>query len=431
MLDKQPARVQPARKFSRKMQQASIAIVGIVVVAAGIGLAVRNNHIAQVPKPETSTAPLAQGAFRPTKAQWSSLKVAPVQLMTFRTERLTEGNIAYNDDTMTPVFSPYTGRVTRVIAKPGDIVKKGAPLMAVAASEFVQAQNDLITAVNALRTAHEQVALTTTTENRQHELYLAKSGALKDWLQSQSDLAMAQNNLRIAETALYAVRDRLRIMGKSEEEINALEKAPAGYPMNSESLVLAPISGTVTQRQVGVGQFINSVAGGAASPVFTIGNLSTLWLIANVREADAPLMRVGQPIEVHVMAYPGRSFHAKVTWVAPSIDPATHRLPVRAEVENTDGTLKAMMFVNFSIITGKETTSPGVPQSAIVYLGEETRVYVSRSDGTIALRTLKVGRQREDGMLEVTDGLAPGEQVVTSGTLFIDRAVTAETGDTQ
>jgi len=413
--------------YSRKLQ----LIVAFIIIVISIGVGLRINHSTQVPELSAPIAPTKQGAFLPTKEQLVNLKIEPVQSMAFRTERSTEGYIAYNDDAMTQVFSPYSGRVTRVIAKPGDLVKKGAPLMAVAASEFVQAQNDLITAVNALKTAQEQATLTSTSEKRQHELYLAKSGALKDWLQSQTDLATTQNNLRIAETTLDTDRDRLRIMGKTDEEISALETNPSEHLLNPESLVLAPISGTVTQRQVGVGQNISSIAGGAANPVFTIGNLSTLWLVANVREADAPLMRIGQPIEVHVMAYPKRKFEAKVTWVSPTIDSSTHRLPVRAEINNSDGTLKAMMFANFSIITGTEAASLAVPQSAVVYMGEETRVYVVNSDGTIIIRPIKVGRQREDGMLEVNDGLTKGEKIVTSGTLFIDRAVTAETGDAQ
>ena len=403
-----PPRPQTAPALSRKTLALIVAGIAVIIIAAaGVGLGLRFNHVEPATEPVLAAAP---GTFRPTKAQWGSLKVAPVQAMSFRTELMTEGNIAYNDDTMTQVFSPYTGRVTRVIAKLGDVVKKGAPLMAVAATEFVQAQSDLIA-------ARAQVTLTTASEKRQHALYLAKSGALKDWLQSQADLATAENNLR-------AVQNRLRIMGKSDAEISALEDAPQGLRMSPESLILAPISGTVIQRQVGLGQYINSAAGGAVNPVYTIGNLSTLWLIANVREADAPQIRVGQPVEVRVLAYPDRRYKARVIWVAPAIDPNTHRLPVRAEVENADGTLKAMMFASFSIMTGKEAIAPGVPQSAIVYQGEETRVYVARNDGTIAIRPVKLGRTREDGMVEIASGLAAGEKIVTSGTLFIDRAVT-------
>ncbi len=208
-------------------------------------------------------------------------------------ERVTEGNIAIDDDLTTPVFSPYSGRVIRLIAKLGDHVARGQPLMAVAASEFVQGQNDLVTAAASLKTTRAQLKLAETAEQRQHALYLAKGGALKDWQQSQADLATAQNSLRAQEIALAAVRNRLRILGKSDREIDAIEN---GAPLDMEPVayIVAPISGTVTQRQVGLGQNILSVQSGASTPVYTIGDLSTVWLVANVREADAPLIRIGQ-----------------------------------------------------------------------------------------------------------------------------------------
>ncbi len=291
------------------------------------------------------------GAFRPTKEQWAGIKVATVGARMFRPERVTEGNIAIDDDLTTPVFSPYSGRVIKLIAKLGDHVARGAPLMAVEASEFVQAQNDLITAASALKTARSQLTLAQSAEQRQHALYVAKGAALKDWQQSQADLAAAQNKLRAQQIALAAVRNRLRILGKSDAEIALIENG-AAQNMEPVAYVVAPISGTVTQRQVGLGQNILSVQSGASTPVYTIGDLSTVWLVANVREADAPLIRVGEPVEVRVLAFPGRVFKATISWVASSIDANTHRLPVRADVENPDGALKPLMFARFSIITG-------------------------------------------------------------------------------
>ena len=360
------------------------------------------------------------GTFRPTKEQWAGIGVETVATRTFVPERVTEGNIAVDDDLTTPVFSPYSGRVIRLIAKLGDHVARGAPLMAVAASEFVQGQNDLVTAAASLKTARAQLKLAATAEQRQHALYLAKGGALKDWQQSQMDLATAQNNLSAQEIALAAVRNRLRILGKSDREIDAIEN---GVPLNMEPVayVVAPIAGIVTQRQVGLGQNIQSIQSGASNPVYTIGDLSTVWLVANVREADAPLIRIGEPLEVRVLAFPGRVFKAKISWIAPSIDTNTHRLPVRADVENPDGALKPGMFARFSIITGPAATRPAVPESAIVYEGDTARVWVVRTDGTIASRTIRIGDASDD-MVEVLDGLSAGEKIVTSGTLFIDRA---------
>ena len=191
--------------------------------------------------------------------------------------------------------------------------------------------------------------------------------------------------------------------------------------MEAESVVTAPIAGTVIQRQISVGQYINSAANGASNPVYAIGNLSAVWLVANVRETDAPTMHVGQPVEVKVLAYPDRTFKAHLAYVGAVVDDTTRRVTVRAEVENADGALKPEMFASFRIITSEDSPAPGVPEMAVVYEGDTAHVWVARDDGRIALRPIRAGRTM-NGMVEVLDGLKSGEKIVTSGTLFIDRA---------
>jgi membrane fusion protein, heavy metal efflux system len=127
---------------------------------------------------------------------------------------------------------------------------------------------------------------------------------------------------------------------------------------------------------------------------------------------------------VHVLAFPGRVFKATLTYVAAAIDSGTHRLPVRAEVENPDGALKPEMFATFSIITGNAVSAPAVPEAAVVYEGQTARVWTAGKDKTVGLRQIRPGRT-QDGMVEVLAGLQPGESVVTSGSLFIDRAAQA------
>ena len=391
------------------------AAVLAAVVAAGVGWGLLRPVDSGAAAPET--AALTPGTFRPTPAQLAGLTIEPVRLATFRAESVADGNIALDSYLTTPVFSPYSGRVARLIGRLGDRVERGAPLFAVVASEYVQAANDLISAVAASQTARVQLAQAQTNEKRAHELYLAKGGALKDWEQSRTDLAAAQNTLRSAEIALAAVRNRLRILGRSEGEIAALETQPT-QKLDPVAVVTAPIAGTVTQRQIGLGQYIQS---GGDTPIYTIGDLSTVWLVANVREIDAPLMRIGAAVAVTVPAYPGRVFDATISWVAPALDASTHRLPVRADVANPDGALKPQMFANFTIVTGAPVSEPAVPASAIVYEGNTARVWVARDDGTLAGRGVTTGRT-EDGLVEIKEGLSPGEKIVTRGTLFIDRA---------
>src|SRR5271169_1169292 len=412
-----PSSPPPTRRLSRRTQLVIVLILALVLAVA-LGLAWRRGAT-EVKTAANAGSPVPPGTFRPTPAQMASLKVATLETMVFRGEERADGKIAINADKTTPVFSPYSGRVTQVMANLGDNVKQGTPLLAIAATEFAQGQNDLLAAMSALATARSQFNLAQANEMRKHGLYDAKAGSLQDWLQSQTDLVTAEDNLRAAETALGLVRNRLRILDQSDAQIGALEKEKT---MNPVTLVVAPIGGTVIDRQVGLGQFVQANAG---NPVYAIGDLSTVWLIANVREVDAPRVRLGAPVEVRVLALPQRVFKAKLTFVSPSVDPNTHRLAMRAEIPNQDGMLKPEMFATFSIGKGGESAAPAVPESAIIYEGDTARVWVARDDGTLAVRAIQTGRT-SDGEVEVVAGLTAGERIVTSGSLFIDRAARSD-----
>jgi cobalt-zinc-cadmium efflux system membrane fusion protein len=320
----------------------------------------------------------------------------------------TDGKIAVDDNRTTAVYSPYTGRVTRVFAKVGDRVRAGAPLFAIDASEFVQAQSDLVTAA-------AQLKLTQAAETRQQALFKENGAALKDLEQSQADFATAQ-------VALAAARNRLRVLGKSAAEVSAIERGLSDHGPSTETVVNSPIDGVVTQKTVGVGQNLASVANnGGGTPAYAISDLSHVWLVGNLREADAPKARVGQAVEVRVDALGGRLFSARVSYVSPMVDPVTRRVTVRAEIPNTDGALLPEMFATFDLITGAPSTAIGVPEQAVIYEGDAARVWVARGGRTLELRAIRTG-QTAGGMVEALAGLTAGERVVTSGSLFIDRA---------
>jgi membrane fusion protein, heavy metal efflux system len=415
----------PSRSLPKSVQLLIVAAIALGIFGL-FGLNSVTTWLTHKSNGEAEAQPSASpNSFRPTDSQWKSLKIATVELKLFQDAHTTDGKIANDDDATTPVFTPYSGRVTKLFAKAGDEVKAGDPLLAVEATELVQAQNDLITAVAGLHTAQAQLNLAQTTEKRQHDLYDNKGAPLKDWQQSQVDLATAEGTFRSAQIALAAVRNRLRILGKSDAGIKAIEDAPDALNLTPEAMVFAPIGGIVTQRQVGLGQYINSASNGGTAPIFSIGDMTKVWLLANVREEDAPAMRLGEPVEVHVLAFPGRKFDAKLTYVASSIDPNTHRLPVRAEVENPDAALKPEMFANFSIIVGNAVSSPAVPEEAIIYEGDKARIWIAGKDKTLALREIKTG-WTQDGMVQAVSGVQAGERVVTSGSLFIDRAASSD-----
>jgi membrane fusion protein, heavy metal efflux system len=393
------------RAWPRERQLFAVGIGIALVLVVVLGFWAADSLLGKRASPAAPpTSP--PGTFRASAVQMKTLTVESVGLHGFVSEELTEGKIAANADRATPVFSPYSGRITRVIAGLGDTVKAGAPLATLEASEFVQAQNDLATAASQLKLAR-------ITETRKHALYDAKGGSLQDWQSAQADLTAA-------ETALSAVRNRLSILGKSPTEIAALEKNQTISPVATLS---APIAGVVVDRQVGPGQYVQS---GGATPQFTIADISSVWLLANVRETDAARVKLGQSVEVHVPAYPDRVFKARLTYVSAVVDAITHRLPVRADIGNRDGALKPEMFANFRILTSEASESPAVPQSAVVYEGAAAHVWVVAADGLLSLRNIRTGRSN-DGLIEVLEGLKPGENVVTKGGLFIDQAAAPAT----
>lgn len=353
--------------------------------------------------------------YVPSAAEWASLTVEPVTEHVFRAEHATEGKIAVNEDSSTPIFSPFAGRVAKLLVKPSDKVARGQPLFIVEAADTVQGLNDFVAALSALNSARSRLNLAQIVEKRANDLYLGKAVPLKDWQQSQSDLTTAQNDVRSAETALEAAHNRLRILGRSEEQISKFQET---RQITADTPIYSPIEGTVVQRKVGPGQFISS---GASDPVFVIGDLSTVWLLAFVRETEASGVAVGQELTFSLLAMPGSQFKARIDYVAAAIDPATRRLLVRATIDNKDGLFKPEMFANVTIYSGGDIPSVGVPKQALIYEGEHVRLWVAHDDKSIELRNIQTGLTNGD-LVEVRTNLKAGEKIVTRGSLFIDRA---------
>jgi cobalt-zinc-cadmium efflux system membrane fusion protein len=405
-----------ARALPARVQ---VLLVLILVFAVGAGIWVaksRTNSDARDPDAAGQSKKVT-GVFYPTPAQWATLTVEPVQQRVFQSEHVTEGKIAVDEDRSTPIFSPYAGRVLKLFVKPGDTVTVGQPLFTVQAADMVQAQNDFISAATALNKARSALNLAQIIDKRQRLLYEGKAVPLKEVQNARAALDAAENDVRSSEVALEATRNRLRILGKTDQEITDFQEKGTIDPA---TLITAPIAGTIVQRKVGPGQYVGS---GSTDPVFIIGDLSTVWVVAFIRETEAPIVHVGQQIYFTVLAYPDRSFPANISYVAAALDPTTRRLLVRATVNNDAGLLKPEMFASVKILSGESDKAVAVPRDAIIYEGEAARVWVVRdkdSEKAIELRRIKVGLTN-GSMVEVLKGLAPGDRVVTKGSLFIDR----------
>jgi cobalt-zinc-cadmium efflux system membrane fusion protein len=399
--------------LSRRILVLGAALLG-VAGAAAVGL----SHIGKAPRGHSDVSSQSRKGlqrYTPTPAEWASLTIEPVSDRSFRAEHVTEGKIAVDEDRATPVFSPYVGRVTKLLARPGDHVAQGQPLFVIEAADTVQAQNDFVAAVTSLNKAKSQLELAQIQDRRARDLFEGKAVPLKDYQQSQAALVTAQNDLRSSTTALEAARNRLRILGLTEDAITAFQDKGRIDPATT---VFAPIAGTVVQRKIGPGQYVSA---GASDPVFVIGDLSTVWLTAFVRETEVSAIAVGQEISFSVLALPGRELTGRLNYVSAAIDPATRRLMVRATIDNADGMLKPEMFANVTIYSAADHPAIGVPKQALIYESDQVRVWVAHDDKTIELRQIKPGLT-SGNLVEVLGHLSPDERIVTKGSLFIDRA---------
>ena len=406
--------------FTKQLQvltRKQLAIGGALLVVVGVA-AFGLMHISGAPQGHSEVSSQSRKGlqrYTPTPAEWASLTIQPVTERAFRAEHVTEGKIAVDEDRSTPVFSPYAGRVTKLLARPGDSVTQGQPLFVIEAADTVQAQNDFITAATGLNKARSALDLAQLQHKRAKDLFEGKAVPLKDFQQADATLIQAQNDLRSTETALEAARNKLRILGLTDDAISAFQEKGRIKP---ETTIFAPIAGTVVQRKIGPGQYVNS---GASDPVFVIGDLSNVWLTAFVRETEASTVVVGQELTFNLLALPGRTLTGRINYVAAAIDPATRRLMVRATVDNASGQLKPEMFATVTLYAPDDQPSVGVPKQALIYEGDQVRVWVAHEDKSIELRQIKTGLTNGD-LVEVHGNLKPGEQIVTKGSLFIDRA---------
>jgi membrane fusion protein, heavy metal efflux system len=403
------------RLASARQSMVLIIVVFLVAACAEASALLLSGHRAPAATEPTQTTKHSSDSFAPTAAQWAALEVEPVTQQVFRTAHVTEGKIAVDENRATPIFSAYSGRVTKLLAKPGDTVVAGQPLFVIEATDMVQAQNDFIAAATSMNKARSQLAEAEIIEKRHADLYKDKAVALRELEQARVGLVTAQNDVKAAETALEATRNRLRILGKTDDEIATFEHTGKITP---ETPIVAPIGGTIVQRKVGPGQFVNA---GASDPAYVIGDLSSVWLQAFVRETEASRVRIHQQVDFTVLAYPNQVFKGNIEYVAATLDPSTRRLAVRATIPNPDGDLKPEMFASVSIYVDEGDLTAAVPRDAVIYEGDNARVWVARADNSIALRPIKPGGTN-GRFVQVLDGLNPGEKVITRGNLFIDRA---------
>jgi cobalt-zinc-cadmium efflux system membrane fusion protein len=334
-----------------------------------------------------------------SQKQAGSLKIGPVGPREFALFKTAVGTIGFNEDLLVQVFSQYPGKILKANFNIGDDVKAADILFTIDSPDLLQAESTLLAAAGVLELQKRTLARAT-------NLLKAGGSAQKDVDQSTSDEQTAEGNFK-------AARDSVRIFGKTDAEIDQVVDK---RKVDSTLSVPSPISGKIVARSAAPG--LLTQPGNTPAP-FSVADVSTMWMLANVIETDAPAYKLGQEVEVKVPAYPDAVFKGRVTTLGAMIDPNSHRQLVRSEIDDPQHLLRSGMFASFVIRVGDPVRSLAVPAAGVVREGDGTMtVWVTGDSRRFTRRTVTVGLQ-QDGWDQILEGLSPGEIVVTDGAVFL------------
>jgi cobalt-zinc-cadmium efflux system membrane fusion protein len=334
-----------------------------------------------------------------SEKQAGSLKIGTVESRNFERFKTAVGTIDFNENVLVQISTQYPGKIIKAFFNVGDDIKQGEILFTIDSPDLLLAESTLLASAGVLELQKRTLARVT-------QLIKAGGSAQKDVDQATSDQQTAEGNYK-------AARNAARVFGKTDAEIDRILDE---RKVDSTLVVPSPISGRIIARNAAPG-FLTQP--GSTPAPYTVADVSTMWMIANVIETDAPAYKVKQEVEVKVPAYPDRVFKGHVTTVGATIDPTTHRQLVRSEIDDPEHLLRSGMFASFKIHVGEPIRSLAVPANGIVREGDGTMtVWVTADRRRFTKRTVKIGLQ-QNGWDQILEGLEPGDVVVTDGAVFL------------
>ena len=330
----------------------------------------------------------------------SQVRIEPVRAAPERLTVRTSGKAGFDQEHLSYVSSPLVGRIVDIRARLGEHVEAGhvlavidSPDLGSASSEFIKARADLILAQRSKELAQQ--------------LWAAKATARKDVQKAEDEYVKAKTDLR-------RTRERLLSLGVPEAEI---DRPLDALHVRSQFNLTAPISGTVVERNVTLGQI---VGGDPAQRLYVVADLTMLWVTADIYEKDLPLIHGGENVGVQAAAWPHEQFQGRIDYVGDTVDPNTRTVKVRLSVDNRRLLLKPEMFVTASIRTGGTATMLTVPLAAVHGEGsEQPYVFAVLDDARFERRPVTLGAKSED-RVAITAGLTAQDRVVTEGSILLN-----------
>jgi cobalt-zinc-cadmium efflux system membrane fusion protein len=302
------------------------------------------------------------------------------------------GRLTWNEDKTVRIFTPFAGRVSRILVQPGDKVKQGQTLAVIASPDFGQAQAEARRAQGDFALAQQNIA-------RIKDLHQHGVAAAKDLNTAEADFARAESELQRTQA-------RLKLYG-------------GGSDIDQTYALKSPLAGVVVEKTINPGQELRPDQMGSAPALFVITDPAYLWVVLDATEKDLPRLKLGKRIVIRVPAYPDTAFEAKITTVSDFLDPTTRTIKVRASLDNAQRVLKGEMFVT-AAVNGDAGTVLQVPTRAVFFQGGRHFVFVDSGDDRFVRREVKVG-DASNGNVTILSGLQSGQKVVSEGALLLQQ----------
>ena len=346
-------------------------------------------------QPEASQPPADPALVQVGPEMAKRFQVEPVTMTDIVEFQNVPGRIEANDRMVTRIGAAVTGRVTEVMVDVGDRIAAGQSLATIASPELSQTQ------MSYLR-AHSSASLAERAVERARLLFQADVIGAAELQRRESELAVARAESR-------ALGDQLRLMGLSAQGLERLKEQGTLQPLGH---VLASQAGIVIERKVSSGQVAQP-----GDPLFTVADLSNVWVVGALPEQTAKAVQVGQRVDIEVPALDGKTITGKIVYVGDTVSPETRTVPIRTQVDNPKRDMKPQMLATMRI-RGEERRQLVVPQESVIRENEQDHVYVLVAPGQYRLTPVELGHALNDAR-PVLKGLRENDQVVTHGAFHL------------
>jgi cobalt-zinc-cadmium efflux system membrane fusion protein len=396
--------------ISRRAVVVFVTAAAIIVVTGLLELGRSRGQAANANTPQQSgaksDASSSEAALDLSPSQLNSIKIEPVGSYLFPVEKEAVGNIDFADDLSVQVFPAYQGTIIKSFVELGVNVRKDQPLYTIKSPDLIQAESNLIGAAATLDLTDKE---------------LARVQGLGGIAEREKEQAISDQ--QTAEGALKASRDAVLVFGKTDAEIDQMI---ASRKTDAALLVRSPISGKITSFNGPPGLLVQP--GNLPAP-YSVADVTIKWMLANVSESELSFFHLGQPVQVKVMAYPGRVFKGKVSKIYATVDPNTHRVTIRSEIADPHDELRPGMLANFVIRVQDPVEANAVPANGVVREADGTMTaWVTTDRHHFVQRIIKIGL-RSDDRVQVLEGLQRGELIVADNAVFLSNMLQAPPTD--